>query len=62
MRTCKRSTAFDSWRSDYESRSSGFAVCKLIGTAGRDAIHNALSSLVKDHDRATLSDSDLPLA
>ena len=55
-------SAFDSWRSDYESRSNGFAVCKFVGIAGRDAIHSALSALVKDHDRATFSDSDMPLA
>lgn len=53
---------FSRWLGEYEENSGKYAVCKFLGAAGRDSIHSALSSLVREHDSATRSDSDLPLA
>lgn len=53
---------FRDWLADYEAKSSGFAVCKYLRTIGDAPIHSSLAALVKEHDRATRADSDLPLA
>lgn len=53
---------FSGWLSNYDQRSNNYAVCKFIGTAGKNSIHSALADLVKEHDRATRSETDLPLA
>lgn len=55
-------SVFNGWVQGYEKNSDAYAVCAFLGAAGRDSIHSELSSLVREHDTATRSDSSLPLA
>ncbi len=60
--TGETQSAFETWRGAYEGLSENYSVCRFIGTAGTTSIHSALSSLIRHHDSATRSDSELPLA
>lgn len=54
--------SFDTWLREYENRSAGHAVCKLICVIGAESVHKDLKAVVETHDKMTLCDSELPLA
>ncbi len=54
--------AFAHWLSNYEHQSQGFAVCRFVGSFGSSSIHRDIAEIVKEHDRMTRCDSELPLA
>ena len=60
--TPEAQSAFRDWLRDYESKSGQYAVCKYLEAAGAASIHRDLEKLIREHDTATRSDSDLPLA
>lgn len=47
---------------DFRKKSQSFASCKFVETAGSSSVHGDLAKLVKEHDRATRADENLPLA
>ncbi len=53
---------FEEWLKEYERASSGFATCKFIESIGTARPSTETQGLVKEHDRVTRSESDLPLA
>lgn len=53
---------FDRWLEAYRRNSEPYAVCKFIGQEGETRVHAALEAVVREHDRATRCNDDLPLA
>ena len=60
--TAQQQAAFRKWLGDYEQKSKSYAVCKFLKTVGNNHVHDDLDSLVREHDRATKAQMDLPLA
>ncbi|MDD9901796.1 MAG: hypothetical protein OXT65_12540 [Alphaproteobacteria bacterium] len=54
--------AFKDWLREYDEKSAGYAVCRYVQTLGEQRVHPSLDRIVKDHDRATKAEQDLPLA
>jgi len=61
-RNDKQESEFRDWLSGYEQMSQNFASCRFIDTAGSGNVHNDLTKLVREHDRMTRCEDDLPLA
>lgn len=55
-------SSFKAWEEKYQKVAADFAVCRLLGQFGRDAVHPELSELVLFHDHAVRLETNLPLA
>jgi hypothetical protein len=54
--------AFAAWLERYRSASAAYATCKFVESFGSALPSSAARVIVEEHDRATRSDADLPLA
>lgn len=53
---------YDRWKSRYQERSSGFAVCRLLREVGSGRMHPVAARILKLHDQATGVERQAPLA